>query len=100
VDTIFAFSPPDVENETVIPPPGASSRPEFTKPLHENLPINTLFVGNLPRSTADYDNYLESRLRASFAPRPGYRRLVFIRKSDGRMMCFVDVRNIHNILHS
>ncbi|KAG0709894.1 kinase-like domain-containing protein [Suillus ampliporus] len=97
VDSIFAFSPSDGEDETVMPhPPGSLSRREYTKPRHANPPINTLFVGNLPRSTGDYDNYLETRLRALFAPRPGYRRLLFTRKSDGCMMCFVEFQDVHH----
>jgi hypothetical protein len=93
VDSIFAFSPPDREDETVVShAPGALSRQEQTKSRHRNPPINTLFVGNLPRSTGDYDDYLETRLRSLFSSRPGYRNLQFSRKSDRRMMCFVDVR--------
>ncbi|KAG2155056.1 kinase-like domain-containing protein [Suillus bovinus] len=93
VDSIFAFSPPDHKNETVMPhAPGVLLRQEYAKPSSRNSPINTLFVGNLPRSTGDYGDYLETRLRALFSLRPGYRGLLFTRKSDGRMMCFVDVR--------
>lgn len=97
VDSIFAFSPPDREDETVVPhAPGALSQQEHTKPRHRNPPINTLFVGNLPRSTGDYGDYLETRLRALFSPCPGYRSLLFTRKSDGRMLCFVDFQDIHH----
>ncbi|KAG1815675.1 kinase-like domain-containing protein [Suillus subaureus] len=102
VDSVFAFSPPGREDETVVPHvPGASLQQEHTKLHHRNPPINTLFVGNLPRSTGDFGDYLETRLRALFSPRPGYRSLLFTRKSDGRMMCFVDVRyfnSTHGIL--
>lgn len=93
VDSIFAFSPPDHEDETAVPHAfGALSQQERSKFCRRNPPINTLFVGNLPRNTGDYDEYLETRLRSLFSPRPGYRNLLFTRKSDGRMMCFVDVR--------
>lgn len=96
VDSVFAFSPPDREDETVVPHiPGAPLRQEHTKPHHRNPPINTLFVGNLPRSTGDHGDYLETRLRALFSPRPGYRSLLFTHKSDGRMMCFVDFQDVH-----
>ncbi|KAG1755425.1 hypothetical protein EDB19DRAFT_405258 [Suillus lakei] len=98
VDSIFAFSPPGREDETVVPHvPGVSQLSQReSKPRHRNPPINTLFVGNLPRSTGGYDDYLETRLRALFAPRPGYRSLLFTRKSDGRMMCFVDFQDVHH----
>ncbi|KAG2115926.1 uncharacterized protein F5147DRAFT_569075 [Suillus discolor] len=97
VDSIFAFYPPDPENKTVVPhAPGELLRQEYTKPCHRYPPINTLFVGNLPRSTGDYGDYLETRLRALFSLRPGYRRLLFTRKSDGRMMCFVDFQDVHH----
>ncbi|KAG1768632.1 kinase-like domain-containing protein, partial [Suillus occidentalis] len=93
VDSIFAFSPPDREDETAVPHAvGVLSQQKQSKFCHRYPPINTLFVGNLPRNTGDYDEYLEIRLRSLFSPRPGYRNLLFTRKSDGRMMCFVDVR--------
>ncbi|KAG2152499.1 kinase-like domain-containing protein [Suillus cothurnatus] len=97
VDSIFMFSPPDREDETLLPyATGALPQQEYTKPHHRNPPINTLFVGNLPRSTGDYGDYIETRLRALFSPRPGYRSLLFTRKSDGRMMCFVDFQDVHH----
>lgn len=97
VDSIFAFSPPDREDETAVPHAfGALSQQEQSKFRHRNPPINTLFVGNLPRSTGDYDDYLETRLRSLFSPRPGYRKLLFTRKSDGRMICFVAFQDVHH----
>lgn len=94
-DSIFSFSPPDHENDMIMPhAPGTLSQQELTKPCHRNPPINTLFVGNLPRS-GDYDDHFETRLRALFSPRPGYRSLLFTCKSDGRMMCFVDFQDVH-----
>ncbi|KAG1906932.1 kinase-like domain-containing protein [Suillus fuscotomentosus] len=97
VDSIFAFYPPDPENKTVVPhAPRELLRQGYIKPSHRYPPINTLFVDNLPRSTGDFGDYLETRLRALFSLRPGYRRLLFTRKSDGRMMCFVDFQDVHH----
>ncbi|KZT70334.1 hypothetical protein DAEQUDRAFT_218130 [Daedalea quercina L-15889] len=77
-------------------PSPASGASSGRNPGDQNPPINTLYVGNLPTSTAGGLplNHLEDRLRDLFSKRPGYRKLCFRQKSNGPM-CFVEFEDVH-----
>ncbi|KAH9927294.1 uncharacterized protein B0H18DRAFT_1084803 [Fomitopsis serialis] len=77
-------------------PSPASGASSGRNPGDQNPPINTLYVGNLPTSTAGGLplNHLEDRLRELFSKRPGYRKLCFRQKSNGPM-CFVEFEDVH-----
>ncbi|TFY56765.1 hypothetical protein EVJ58_g7438 [Rhodofomes roseus] len=77
-------------------PSPASGASSGRNPGDQNPPINTLYVGNLPTSTAGGLplNHLEDRLRDLFSKRLGYRKLCFRQKSNGPM-CFVEFEDVH-----
>jgi hypothetical protein len=60
--------------------------------------INTLYVGNLPTSSApsSSNTQLEDALRALFSRCDGFRRLSYRQKTNGPM-CFVEVRARHSL---
>ncbi|KAG0947322.1 hypothetical protein G6F57_003240 [Rhizopus arrhizus] len=63
------------------------------RPVDQNPPCNTLYVGNLPLNTS------EEELSDLFSNREGYRRMCFRTKSQGPM-CFVEFEDIPSASHT
>ncbi|KAF9520711.1 hypothetical protein BS47DRAFT_1286578, partial [Hydnum rufescens UP504] len=85
------------ETSPQIPSPGSGGTGPSGRAnaADQNPPINTLYVGNLPTTSATSTTnvLLEENLRLAFSRCPGYRKLCFRQKSNGPM-CFVEFDDV------